>query len=303
VFETASKDPLSLGIQNPPLHPRCLIPETPVFVPDELAAMVSTYIGPVVEITTASGRRLTVTTNHPLLGLDGFVAADQIREGDYLVNSPLFDGIIPVYPDQNNMPTTVEQEVRTFAESSGVSSCRVPVSPEDLHGDAINVKGDVNIIATNRFLRGEIKSFQPQHIGKSSLGGRNVFGTSLNGQRNFSAVLFRLGLAAHRIMGGLCAGTPEFRGEAHSTDDIGVSWPTRGDSCFEDLSAHSSPVYSEVLRESQLRFPEFISTTKVVSVNIRSYSGHVYNLQSLSGLYIANGVLSSNCRCCLLPVV
>ena len=41
----------------------------------------------------------------------------------------------------------------------------------------------------------------------------------------------------------------------------------------------------------------------VASVNRHSYSGYVYNLETSTGWYIANGVVTHNCRCTLIPVL
>lgn len=43
---------------------------------------------------------------------------------------------------------------------------------------------------------------------------------------------------------------------------------------------------------------------EIVSVErVENYSGHVYNLQTSSGTYIAEGVVAHNCRCALASVV
>jgi hypothetical protein len=44
-----------------------------------------------------------------------------------------------------------------------------------------------------------------------------------------------------------------------------------------------------------------ILPTNVVSIKRRKFSGHVYDLQCLSGMYHVDGALSSNCRCVPIP--
>lgn len=44
-------------------------------------------------------------------------------------------------------------------------------------------------------------------------------------------------------------------------------------------------------------FSRFMSFDNVVDVEVGSYSGHVYDLSTMSSLYIANGIVTSNCRC------
>lgn len=49
--------------------------------------------------------------------------------------------------------------------------------------------------------------------------------------------------------------------------------------------------------------PVKVSTVSVVEVNIFDYSGHVYDLQELSGLMVAEGIIASNCLCSQSPVL
>jgi hypothetical protein len=41
----------------------------------------------------------------------------------------------------------------------------------------------------------------------------------------------------------------------------------------------------------------------IVNLTRRQFSGHVYNLQTSTGWYIAEGIITHNCRCTLLPVL
>jgi hypothetical protein len=52
------------------------------------------------------------------------------------------------------------------------------------------------------------------------------------------------------------------------------------------------------------RFASLIATDQVVQVRHFDFRGHVYDLQSeMYGLYTVNGILNSNCRCALMPVI
>ena len=51
------------------------------------------------------------------------------------------------------------------------------------------------------------------------------------------------------------------------------------------------------IRDLLSAFSGFVSFDDVTFVSNKFYSGHVYDASSLSTLYIANGILSSNCRC------
>jgi hypothetical protein len=40
-----------------------------------------------------------------------------------------------------------------------------------------------------------------------------------------------------------------------------------------------------------------VFTDNVVCVEVKPFSGHVYNLQTKDGFYVANGIITHNCRC------
>lgn len=50
------------------------------------------------------------------------------------------------------------------------------------------------------------------------------------------------------------------------------------------------------------RFAGEVVADRVVHVSRRAWSGHVYNLQTATGWYVANGIVTHNCRCRALPV-
>ena len=41
---------------------------------------------------------------------------------------------------------------------------------------------------------------------------------------------------------------------------------------------------------------------RIVKIGRRRWSGHVYNLQTDTGWYLANGIITHNCRCARVPV-
>jgi len=65
----------------------------------------------------------------------------------------------------------------------------------------------------------------------------------------------------------------------------------------ENLSRYSS-IRSHLVKS----LSGFVGRDKVVDVTVKNFSGHVYDLQTLSSVYYANGVIASNCRCVLVPV-
>jgi len=46
--------------------------------------------------------------------------------------------------------------------------------------------------------------------------------------------------------------------------------------------------------------PISVSTDKIVDVKREFFSGHVYNLETVKGWYVSNGIITHNCRCLLI---
>jgi SPP1 gp7 family putative phage head morphogenesis protein len=79
-------------------------------------------------------------------------------------------------------------------------------------------------------------------------------------------------------------------------------------SVFPDASSRKQACTNNLLRNSiQISnllhaFAGLIEFDEVLDVEIKSYTGHVYNLQTSTGWYIANNIISHNCRCVMVPV-
>jgi hypothetical protein len=72
--------------------------------------------------------------------------------------------------------------------------------------------------------------------------------------------------------------------------------PVNPGSLQEHMSRDATPLYDLLDRDA-----DGIETTRIIHLTRSQFSGHVYNLQSKAGVYIANNILSKNCRCISLP--
>jgi hypothetical protein len=76
---------------------------------------------------------------------------------------------------------------------------------------------------------------------------------------------------------------------------------------FPDASSRKQACADNLLRNSvQIgnllhAFTGLINLDEVIDVEVKPYSGHVYNLQTSTGWYIANNIISHNCRCVMIP--
>lgn len=70
-----------------------------------------------------------------------------------------------------------------------------------------------------------------------------------------------------------------------------------GESLADDLSG-TTIKFSDLANA----FSTDIAPDEIINIERHSWSGHVYNLQTTSGVYIADGIVTHNCRCTMAPI-
>jgi hypothetical protein len=60
-------------------------------------------------------------------------------------------------------------------------------------------------------------------------------------------------------------------------------------------------LHSKFLSQLTAAFSGAVSADKVANVKMINFTGHVYDLQTVPGYYIAQGIVISNCRCTAIP--
>lgn len=76
---------------------------------------------------------------------------------------------------------------------------------------------------------------------------------------------------------------------------------TENNAIFPEYSGNRLVSRSENLAYFLSRFSGLIDFDDISNIAIRKYSGHVYDISSQSTLYISNGIITSNCRCAIVP--
>ncbi len=128
------------------------------------------YSGEFIIITTASGKKLTGTPNHPVLTPSGFLPLHEINP-DKQVICPVFDKRVMVLTDQDvSMPPPVGQLFDAFGKLPGLNIHREGASAVDFYGDGRAMNGEVDIIAVNGKLRGDFVSGAGKQIENESFG-------------------------------------------------------------------------------------------------------------------------------------
>ena len=307
----ATGNPVSLNlnyedVEGPPLHPQCVLPGNVVAVPGLVAGVKSFYDGRAVEIRTGGGRYwATVTENHPILTPDGWIAAKLICEGDNIVVCTEPERVVSsVNPDYKHVPAAVEEVFAALKVAPSMRTSRVPVSPVDLHGDARFVNGDVDVVYPDGFLLGDTKATEPKTVVQDILDNSGAGNIALASDGALTAMLPGLLGATNGLVGGGDLSGAALRAHPAPLHQLGLGTSARLDASPQETPSEYPPANTGLARQFILRFASDIAVEQVVQVRHFDYSGHVYDLQSeIYGLYTCNGILSSNCRCALMPVI
>lgn len=149
-------------------HPNCFPAGVAVSGPASQAATRRWFEGELVILATASGQKLPVTGNHPILTRRGWVPANLLNEGDEVVRSTNIEGATPlVVPDHHQVPSLIE-DVWSALSVGGFE--RMPASPEYFHGDGQG--GEVDVVYADGALLDGFQSSLSQQVVQLGLAGR-----------------------------------------------------------------------------------------------------------------------------------
>lgn len=301
------------------------------------------YSGEVVRIETAGGHQLTVTPNHPILTSSGWVLAGELREGDSVVSGRGLDRIGGRVPDKEDIPTRIEELFGSDRRGSLVTvpfaaeqfHGDIPTERE-VDVVAINSDLDARTLAAlvqpvehsglTRGARGAVCFSCQGRLGKHGLAVRNSTLRSVSRNGASTSLLRSLPLSRNSILLGGGALDDIGVGEVpinRATADAEVSSNLQhrftGDVAIDalrrvNLSGSRKSPFSEFTKQRRLadadcgrgllaRLSGDVEIDRLVHCDRISFSGHVYNLVSLSGWYSANGIVTHNCGCGVEPVV
>jgi hypothetical protein len=300
---------------------QCLIGSTPITGAAVTAVYRRWYEGDVVRITTASGRQLTATPQHPHLTARGWVSAEQIAVGDDFICDALQQQVRTTgNVDVDRPPPMIEQIFRTLALTRVME--RQSATSVHFHGEW--AEADVDIVRSERPLRvGQCTTlFEPltQHF----------FAKADPSRARFCDACRRLLSVNQAVCCGLRAQldpgfsqmplyqfprrllTPSDSTD-RSTSEIGgfdfvvgehappmtsLSWGGA-----MDANSDSSILESSLNRRvaAVQTMPDFgqaqissIETDRVVNLVRTHWRGHIYNLSTADGYFTADGLYTGN---------
>ena len=292
------------GYNCPPMHPWCVLPDTKIIAPDAEAMTQSYYSGDVIEMLTANGTRLTVTPNHIVLTSRGWVRAKNLAKGDKVIYYRGWNKAgAESDPTNDNSIPTIEQLFASAVEASGGTSCRVPASAVDFKGDVVP-QSEINIVNIDSKLRDKLDPAARKLVSDVLLvEAGEASKIALNGKCFVKQFLAGLGLAADGIMSGLNVAHVLRMGTLTHHELVGLRISTDYDTRLFETENNDVSGNSKGICDFVDGFPSVVMLDDIVDVKIRKFSGHVYDASSLSTLYIANGIITSNCRCTTLSII
>jgi hypothetical protein len=319
---------------------------------DVLLATRFLYSGEIVELQTRSGKRLSVTPNHPIATLSGFKNAGEIQEGDHVLSGEVEVESIPpaerrVRVQEQNPPARIDEVFRAVYELGNVGV--LDAVSDDFHGDAIGREGQIDVACINSELLLSLEAERREAVGEFvfikagaplvSVPGGGLFPRLLSGDLPALDSLHKgISVAGEPFGVGfdfapLCnlrfgvppdlnaevleslpqclpldAGSLEDRVNALPVDVgarkvVDILYGNPGSLPLPSNTDRRKPIGHGAMRDSV--FPAdgaeghagAVIADQVVSVNRSSFVGHVYDLQTTSGVISGNGIIASNCRC------
>jgi hypothetical protein len=258
------------------------------------------YSGPVREICTARGNRLTVTPNHPIFTTQGWFAANEITEAHALFangGQVEFAGFSRL--DSEDSPIFIEdvfQSLRTYG-SSLIAGREI-----DLHGDAKFGNGYIHVVGPKRELQDDFFVMLAKYL--SNL--RNELTDSvliaLHAYSPFNPAFNRIPVPASASPKIATLPSQNLRVVRAQSSLVPFELLRLGkaaywDTAFAEKTPYRDSTYTKFVSELTRVSSGQISSDNVVGVREYEFSGHVYDLQSPHGWLLANNILASNCRC------
>lgn len=151
----------------PPNGYRCFLPDVKI-EGASLGAIKGFYTGKIVKLVTESGRKLSVTANHPILTSRGWVFADAIKNGDNLIayDRPIESITVDDSSreiDSNQHISTAENLFKSFV---GHATTISETSSFKFDDDVVTIDGEVNINVTDSGLSINLDTATKQLLSK-----------------------------------------------------------------------------------------------------------------------------------------
>lgn len=314
---------------------RCYPADTLVQAPGVRAGFRRWYEGDLVEITTAGGHQFAGTPNHPVLTGAGWRPLHSLVEGDRIISGRVRDDSAG-RPDVVDVPTPIGEVVDALALVAATVGTveRVLSSGMDFHGDGQD--GPVDVVAPGRELGNRVQAAGAQHGVQHVLAVGLEGEMHVPHEQANLGVGHRVDA---KLLSGRPASAPDALGSQAGGDDLAAGAVLVGQSLLADAGpvqggdlggvdavvgaplgdggglrvtdwAHEAALLEFAAQSGRADVmgasghehvgPFEVGVDRVLDVRVRRFAGHVFNLSTETGTYIAEGIVTHNCTVAFL---
>lgn len=279
------------------------------------------YQGPIVKVTDESGVEVSITPNHPILTLRGWVFAKDLDSSDKLLKSLFSNKSMIFNREIDHSHVSLADEIHNFL-SIILPNERVLCTNDEFHGDMTH--HEVNVISVDSELPFDLKPRVNEKLKDFVLALSNARSSSCKSDSGFTDLSGGLLNASSSIVRFLGLVDPSGNVHAGPLEFLRFRFVSYMDSAFDKSSADDVSRRAKLLGDlilthkfDRIKADDLLNIqvfavpgsdaaffgTGIISIDHSDYSGDVFNFETDSGTYIANEILISNCRCVARPIV
>lgn len=249
--------------------------------------------GQLLTVLGERGLRATVSPNHPVLTELGWRVACELQKGDHLVGASLNYSPTRSSPNEQDQPTSIGEIFESLvgvAHRQGVNRLAV-----NFYGD--RPSGNVDVVLLDGKLSFGMDPALEEHFSQFCF-------TCANAPTAPFGALEQFSLAASSATKGV-VGFPDLIASLLTRhllplEQLGLRLGSKGDSFVYQTLTNSRSTDAHLYGERITRASSNVFLDKVIDVQVNPFGAtHLYTLQTVSGIYIADGIVSHNCRCSL----
>jgi len=281
------------------------------------------YQGDLVVIRTTAGEELRTTPHHPILTTHGWRPAQDLEPGQEVLYSISGDGLCAACRQHVGVPPTLAEIADASFQPSRADVLVERATPADFHGDGAGTNGQISVATLHGDLVCDLMAGRAQHRGDVVLSRVYPRSSSFDGlgaldDERFARMAadqmsseINARLLQHLVDEGFTpAGSPCDGEGLHA---IGEHLDHGSSFGLLDTALLASGVVAHDAEALQVAgdggggdsvmpcefcgtFAVSVTPQDVLSVRVEhDFSGHVFNLESKAGAYLANGCVVKNC--------
>ena len=292
-------DVFTSGDAWPPAHINCFLPSTIVTSVNTTDAIRRWYEGKINILRFAGGPDLSVTPNHPILTMRGWVAAGLLKPGDYVLqclspaNTPPFS--FGISPNFDYVETRISDVFESFRMTSSMRSASVPSSTEAFHGDGV-VNSKIDIVGTARKFSNRLELYDDIiHLNFARAHGSCL--VSLSSGSSLGELIKAALLPSNSHMSRPCVSSVLFGRSAGVAKSNGLRHAAFFKSKLAPSSIKCISSNAGIISNFDSWDTSKVQFVQLTGVYVDSYFGHVFNLGTKDQYYLANSIVVHNCRC------